>query len=302
MSKVPEVSIIIPAFNESGAIENVVKTLTASYPDYEVIVVDDGSTDGTGKIAAESGANVVTHRENRGYGRSWKSGIELAAAPILVFFDGDNQMYPEDIGRLLLEMQISGADMVSGARKSGASSSLARRPGKVILRWLGEFMVGRSIPDLNCGLRAVKKDVLTRYIHLLPNGFSASTTSLMAFLQRGYFVRFIPVEMKKRIGTSSVRLISDGFGTLLLILRMVALFNPLRFFIPVSIGMFIFAIVYSFIEIIRLNMGIPVLGAVVFIGSLQIFMTGIVCDQVSALRLERFELPSGKTRQGHPVE
>jgi len=287
------VSVVIPAFNEADVIGGVVSELKEKYPEYEILLIDDGSEDSTAEIASSKGAKVIQHAVNQGYGSSWKSGVTHAKEDVLVFFDGDGQMQVDDIARLIDEMRNSGADMVSGARSSGQGSPFLRRPGKVLLRWLGQFMINKPIQDLNCGLRAIKKDILKKYVHLLPNGFSASTTSLMVFMQRGYLVRFIPINVIKRSGSkSTVKFFSDGFGTILLMIRLIALFNPLRFFLPVSMCMLVIAIAYSLFEVVSKGLGVPVLGAVSFIGGLQIFTVGIVCDQVSALRLERFESAS----------
>lgn len=285
----PDVTIVIPAYNEASAIASVVRTLRARYPRFEILVVDDGSADDTARVAAAEGAVVVRHHENQGYGSTWKTGVAEARAPVVVFFDGDGQMNAEDVERLLAEMRATGADMVSGARQNASGSPLLRRPGKELLRRMAQFLVSRKIADLNCGLRAVKVEVLRRYLHLLPQGFSASTTSLMVFMQRGYLVKFVPITVRKRVGSSTVRIISDGFGTLMLILRLIALFNPMRVFLPISLGTVALSLIYSLVEVVRVGLGIPVLGAIMFIGGLQFFLIGIVCDQVSALRLERFE-------------
>ncbi|MBI5461242.1 MAG: glycosyltransferase family 2 protein [Gammaproteobacteria bacterium] len=294
----PEVTIVIPAYNEVSAIAPVVRALRTRYPRFEILVVDDGSTDDTARIAAAEGAVVVRHHENHGYGSTWKTGVAEARAPVVVFFDGDGQMDVEDVERLLAEMRATDADMVSGARRNASGSPLLRRPGKELLRRLAQFLVSRKIADLNCGLRAIKVDVLRRYLHLLPQGFSASTTSLMVFMQRGYLVKFVPITVRKRVGSSTVRIISDGFGTLMLILRLIALFNPMRVFLPISLGTIALSLIYSLVEVLRVGLGIPVLGAIMFIGGLQFFLIGIVCDQVSALRLERFE---GLARRSGPA-
>ena len=285
----PKVSVIIPAFNEEGAIATVVSGLTGAHPDYEIIVVDDGSTDATHDAAAKAGARVVRHRTNKGYGAAWKSGCRNATGDIVVFFDGDGQFDINDVARVLKPVIDGEADMASGARDRASHAAFVREAGKFFLFKLANFLTRRRIADLNCGLRAVRRKILNRYLHLLPDGFSASTTSMLVFLKRGYDVVFVPVTTRARIGTSTVRVFRDGFGTIILIIRIMALFDPLRIFLPLSGVMMAGAVLYSLFKAIGTGLGIPILGGVVFLGGMLIFLLGILCDQISALRLERFE-------------
>ncbi|MEA1997297.1 MAG: glycosyltransferase family 2 protein [Gemmatimonadota bacterium] len=286
-----EASIIVPAFNEAEAIGEVVGDLKRLYPQYELIVVDDGSTDGTAARIDTAGCQVIRHKTNRGYGGSWKTGARAARGELICFMDGDGQFYPEDMGRLLKTLKKNGADMVSGARGKGSYSPLIRMPGKFLLKRLAEFLAGEKIADLNCGLRVFKRSVFLRYIHLFPDGFSASTTSMLVLLKRKYSVDFVPVKVGKRIGKSSARQLVDGFGVLMLMIRLVALFDPLRIFLPAAIVLTLISTVYSIYETVERGLGIPVFGAVLFIGGLLCFLLGIICDQIAALRLERFEYP-----------
>ena len=282
---VESVSVIIPAFNEEGGIKETVLGIRQRYPDYEILVIDDGSSDNTAKIVSQLPCRLIQHKLNRGYGASWKTGIENAKNDIIVFFDGDNQFNPDDIQKLVFTFIQEKADMVSGARIKKSHVPLKRRPLKVILKWFVELLVERSIEDLNCGLRCVRRSVIRRYTSLLPNGFSASTTSLVIFLYQSSVVKFIPIKTKKRIGTSSVKILRDGLGTVILIVRLVAMFNPLKIFLPTSGFFLLFSFAYSIYEAIVNKMGIPVLGLMLFMSGVLLFFFGILCDQISALRL-----------------
>jgi glycosyltransferase involved in cell wall biosynthesis len=287
----PTVTIVIPAFNEAQAIAQVTADLRDRYPDHEILVVDDGSSDDTAGQVDRDRVTLVRHERNRGYGASWKTAARRATGDVLVFYDGDGQFNPADVGRLMQQMHRERADAVLGWRQRGSHQPLSRRPGKLVLGWFVRYLTRTRIPDFNCGLRAIRREVLLRYLHLLPDGFSASTTSTIALLKRGYRVAWLPITVQPRIGKSSVRQVRDGLGTMMLIIRLVALFDPLRIFLPTAIVLMVVSLIYSVYEAIRWGLGVPVAGATVFIGGMLCFFLGIICDQVSALRLERFENP-----------
>ena len=292
------ISIVIPAFNEEKSIERVVTGLRDFYPEAEILVVNDGSKDRTKEIAEQLPCRLITHRQNQGYGASWKTGIRNATREYITFFDGDGQFDPEDVRKLYEKVEQSGADLVSGNRVTGSHQPISRRPGKFVLLQFANFLSRRNIPDANCGLRAFRREMIAKYVDLLPNGFSASMTSLLLFFNRGYIVEFVPIVVTKREGKSSVRQIRDGFGTILLMLRLSALFDPLRIFIPTSLMLLAVSVVYSIVEALIVGLGVPVLGATMFIGGMLLFFLGIVCDQISALRLERFTAPLRRVTSG----
>ena len=288
------VSIAVLAYNEAEAISDVLDVLVEKYPDYELLVIDDGSTDGTREIATLKGVRVVSHKVNRGYGAAWKTAIKEASGDTLVFYDGDGQFNPDDVGRLITLKTQDYADMAVGQRRPDSHVPTGRRPGKAVIRHLVQFLAEEEIKDPNCGLRAVDRTLLRRYADLLPDGFSASTTSLLIMLKRGYRLSYLPITVGPRLGKSSVRQVRDGLRTIILLVRLIALFNPLRIFLPLSGALVALSLIYSLYVAIIEGAGIPVLGAVMLIGGLQAFLLGVVCDQISSLRLSSFSTPSEK--------
>lgn len=229
------ISIVIPAFDEEGAIASVVNSLREVLPGtgWEVIVVDDGSSDGTGAAAAAAGAAVLRHDSNRGYGAALKTGIRAASGDIIVITDADGT-YP--VGRIpdILEA-LDGCDMAVGAR-TGAVVHIppARKPGKWLLGKLAEYVAGVRIPDLNSGLRAFRKELALQYLSLLPQGFSFTTTITVAAMCDGYSVRYVPIDYNQRTGRSKIRPASF-FSFLGLVLRLSVFFRPMRVFMPASL-------------------------------------------------------------------
>lgn len=285
-----QLSILIPAFNESEGIRDVVSGLRHRHPEAEIIVCDDGSTDGTAEALDDLEVHVIRHTRNRGYGAAWKSLAATATGEIIVYFDGDSQFDPDDVARLLAARAATGADLVSGSRKGGSGQPLRRRPGKWLMRRFAIWLAGESIPDVNCGLRVFERKAFLRFLPLLPDGFSCSTTSLLAYLAVGRDVHFVPIDVRSRTGRSSVRIIRDGLRSLLLILRLTALFSPMRVFLPVAAGFLTVGLAYSLYEGLRFGLGVPILGATLLINGVVVFLFGILTDQVASLRLERLGL------------
>ncbi len=281
-------TIIIPAFNEETSIGDVVRSLRNQYPEMGVIVVDDGSTDNTRNQAESTGAEIIRHYTNLGYGAAVKTGVRSTDADVVVFFDADGQHDFRDVERLV---QATGdCDMVVGVRQKESYVPPVRRPGKRILNWVANIVCGHRIPDINSGLRAIRRDIFLKYVHLLPNGFSLSTTTTIAFLKAGRVVKYIPIVVKKRQGTSTVRQLKHGPESLLLILRLIVLFEPMKIFLTVAGGLFVLS-VFSFIIDFTLTKGRGIGDTTVLlsIATLIVFMFGLVCDQVSALRRQSHE-------------
>ena len=285
----PVLTIIVPAYNEEAAIEKTLTGLLSLYRDWaEIILVNDGSTDRTAELASSlEGVRVLSHKRNFGYGAALKTGISRARTDLVCFFDSDGQHDPEDVTRLY--EALGSADMVVGSRGGSAFKDLRRGPGKMVLHLLANLLSGKKIPDLNSGLRLIRRDILLRYLHLLPDGFSASTTSSMVFMVRNYQVRYIDIRVRARTGKSQVHQLRDGSATLLLITRTLLLFNPMRFFLPFSLIFLILGGGYGLFKLYQVGFGLsPGSLLILFIG-IMAFVFGLICDQISALRLERFE-------------
>lgn len=280
------VTVIVPAFNEAGAIGAVVRDLTARYPEYEILVVDDGSTDGSGEIAREAGATVIAHEWNKGYGASLRTGVRHARGDTVICFDGDGQHDVEDVRRLAAE--IGPYDMVVGTRSQDSHAPLSRRPGKFVMTRFANFLAGVNIPDVNSGLRAFKRDVILRYLHLMPTGFSFSTTSTFAMLKSGRPVKWVPIKVKRRVGTSSVSQVRHGLQALLLMVRLTTLFEPLKVFLPVGVVFMLVAVAFL-VANLWLGRTVPQTSVIMSVSSVMVFLMGLVIDQVAALRREKHE-------------
>jgi len=254
----------------------------------EIILVDDGSTDRSAEIATNAGFRVIRHRINKGYGAALKTGIRAAAGEIVVMMDADSEHNAADIERLL--DVFADNDMVVGARGRGSNAPLIRQPGKWLLRIVANYLTQTKIPDLNSGFRAIRTNVVKRFLHILPNGFSFSTTITLALYKGGYNIAYVPIVTSRRVGTSTVNPIRDGLKTLLYIIQMIALFDPLRVFVPTSVVLFLVGIGYWIADIlVRQRLNIPSGAIIVILAGIMIFMFGILADQVSAIRREKYE-------------
>ena len=283
MTNEPDVTIIIPAHNEEEGIADVINGIKRLNTRYEIIVVDDGSTDNTYKLASDTGVKVIRHPYNKGYGAALKKGIRNAEADIVLFMDADGQHKPSDIKKLL--QYIGEYDMVVGARTKKSKISLLRRPGKKILSITANYLAGMTIPDLNSGFRALKKSIAMEFMHILPNTFSFSTTITLALIASGYNVKYVPIEAPKRVGKSKIKPFRDGFNFIMLIIRTVVLFNPLKVFLPVAIILFILGFLDLLYEVIY-HFNISSASILLIVSAIFIFFFGILADQISSLRRE----------------
>ena len=232
-----EVSIIIPAHNEAPSIGKVVFDIRALYPDFEIIVIDDGSLDGTGEVASDAGAMVYKHAYNIGNGAAIKSGIRIASGQVMVFMDADGQHDPEDLKKLI--GHIPEFDMVVGARPKGEQASWVRALGNRIYNRLASYVSKFAIQDLTSGFRAIKSDIAHNLIYLLPNTYSYPTTLTLGVLRTGRSVKYVPVKSQARKkGKSEVKIVRDGVRFFMIITKICALYAPLRIFLPISFVMF----------------------------------------------------------------
>lgn len=291
------VSVIIPAYNEREGITATLRELRDACPDAEIIVIDDGSSDGTGDIARNvAGVRVITHRRNLGYGAAIKTGLRAATRPCVAWYDADGQHRPEDLMRVAAPVARDEQDVIIGVRGSDSARQRERVLGKWILAVVAEFISGERIPDLNSGLRCFRRDVLVRYLHLLPDGFSASTTSTLLMMKRGYRVGYVPIVVKQRLGSSTVKIFSDGMRTLQLIVRIIVLFEAFKVFATLGLALFTPGLVYGLVVAAWRGQGVPTLAGTMIVAGLLTFFMGIIADQVVELRKERFEDGANRVR------
>ncbi len=288
-----KVSIIIPAKNEASSLDVLLPELTSRYPDFEIIVVDDGSDDATVEISRKHGVEVYSHAINMGNGAAIKSGARNARGDILVFMDADGQHDPKDIPRLLEQFQFN-YEMVVGARDFNTHASFGRKWANRFYNKLATLMTGFPIKDLTSGFRAARARHFKKFLYLLPNGFSYPTTSTMAFFRSGFPVAYVPIKARQRTGKSHINLVQDGIKFLLIILKIGALFSPMRFFLPVSMGLFFIGLGYygfTFFAFGRFTN----MSALLFMSSLLTFLIGIISEQISALHYKGVEEDQRRT-------
>lgn len=289
------VSIIIPVYNEEAVIGSVLEGLREWRARAEIIVIDDASTDRSAEIAARAGVRVIRHRVNKGYGAALKTGIRAAVGDVIVMMDADGEHDTAQIQRLLDAMGDN--DMVVGARGKGSHAPLMRRPGKWILSQVANYLAQTNIPDLNSGFRAFRKDIARLFLHILPNGFSFSTTLTLALFKEGFNIAYVPIITTPRVGSpSTVNPLRDGINTLMLIIRIIALFDPIKVFLPTSLALFLVGVsywigsgVFRYASHIEPAFHIPTGALLVMLSAVIVFMFGILADQVSAIRREKYE-------------
>lgn len=282
--KKPEITVLMPAYNEEGAIGNTVRKVKEFYPDFEVLVVDDGSTDNTVQEAMDAGANVWPHPYNMGNGAAIKSGLRTAQGEWVIMMDADGQHAPEDIAKLLEYKDKY--DMVVGARTKDSQTSLHRDIANKVYNWFSSYVTNFNIKDLTSGFRLVRKDVAQQFIYLLPNTFSYPTTLTMAYLRSGFAVKYVPIKTKYRVGKSKIKIFKDGSRFLLIIIKISVLFSPLRVFLPVSFvlwGLGIAHYVYTFVKFETFTN----MSALMLTTSVVMFMMGLVSEQISQMNYDK---------------
>jgi glycosyltransferase involved in cell wall biosynthesis len=276
-----KISVVLPARNESGAIGQTLAGIRRVFPSAEVIVVDDGSTDDTARVAEQAGAIVVSHPYSKGNGAAIKTGARAATGDTLVFLDADGQHDPADIPRLLARLG-EGHDMAVGARQSGSQASLGRGLANRLYNRLAGYMTGYRVEDLTSGFRAVRASKFREFLYLLPNGFSYPTTITMAFFRAGYSVAYEPIHAARRIGKSHIRLVRDGLRFLLIIFKIGTLYSPLKLFLPFALLLFLLGTgwyVHTFIEEHRFTN----MSALFYTGGIVVFLMGLISEQITGL-------------------
>lgn len=277
----PHLSIVLPAKNEAASLDVVLPKLKAAFPGAEVLVVDDGSEDGTSAVCGTHGVRVLRHPYSMGNGAAIKTGARHARGDVLVFMDADGQHSPEDIERLLARLD-EGYEMAVGAREWDTQASRARAIANRIYNRMASYMTGRRIDDLTSGFRAVRARHFKRFLYLLPNGFSYPTTCTMAFFRSGLPVAYVPIRAKQREGKSHIRLLEDGLRFLMIILKIGTLFSPMRLFLPISGSLFLVASAYygyTFVTEHRFTN----MSALLYLSALLCFLIGILAELVSSL-------------------
>ena len=279
-------SIILPAKTEAEGLRYVLPLLRREFPLAELIVVDDGSTDGTAAIAGAAGARVLSTPYSMGNGAAVKRGARAASGEVLVFLDADGQHDPAHIHLLLAKLD-QGYDMAVGARSRDGQANVGRGLANGLYNRLASWMTGHRILDLTSGFRAVRAARFREFLHLLPNGFSYPTTSTMAFFRSAYAVAYVPVDVARRMGTSShIRPIKDGVRFLLIIFKIASLYSPLKLFVPVAVAFFMMALGYygyTFATEHRLTN----MSTLLFSASVIIFLIGLVSEQITNLTYRR---------------
>lgn len=275
-------SIVIPAKNEEQGLNKLLPKLFDLYPSAEIIVVNDGSSDGTSKLSTGFGAKVIDHPYSKGNGASIKAGTREASGEYIVFMDADGQHDPNDVKRLLDKVG-EGYDMVVGARTGFKSqANLARFGANRFYNYFATLMTGHKVEDLTSGMRVVKRRLFKEFLHILPNGFSYPTTITMAFFRAGYSVAYMPIEVEKRIGKSHINLIRDGVRFLLIIFKIATLYSPLKLFFPLSLGfmgMGVSYYTYTFLTSGRFTN----MSALLISVSVIIFLMGLISEQITML-------------------
>ncbi len=276
-----ELSIVIPAKNEGENLKTLLPKLREKFPNIEIIVVNDGSTDNTKEIASKYASKIISHPYSVGNGAAIKSGARAYHSSSILFMDADGQHSPDDINGLIDKFN-QGYSMVVGYRNPRSHASLMRRFANYIYNKIASIITGHKILDLTSGFRMVNRKSFTQYLYMLPNGFSYPTTSTMAFFRSGLPVAYVPINAKKRLGKSHINPLTDGLRFLLIIFKIGSLYSPLKFFTPPSVIFFIIGIA-NYIYTYSTNGTFTNMSALLMIVAIIIFMFGLLAEQLTIL-------------------
>ncbi len=286
VTTVHHLSIILPAKNEAEGLQRTLPGLRSAYPQAQIIVVDDGSTDATAQIAHDHGAMVISNPYSMGNGAAIKRGARAASGQVLVFMDADGQHNAAHI-QALLDKLDQGYDMVVGARDASGQANFHRGLANAFYNRLASHMTGHRIDDLTSGFRAVRAERFREFLHLLPNGFSYPTTSTMAFFRSAYPVAYVPIPVAKRVGNGShIRPLKDGLRFLLIIFKIATLYAPMKLFAPVAALFFLTGLGYygyTFATMHRLTN----MSTLLFSAAVIIFLIGLISEQITNLTYRR---------------
>jgi glycosyltransferase involved in cell wall biosynthesis len=274
-------SVVIPALNEAATIRRLVGDVLDAARWHEVLVIDDGSSDGTGEQAAGAGARVVPHPYTKGNGAAVKTGIRESSGTFVLILDADGQHPPDDALRLV--SLLADYDLVVGTRSPSSQATWTRRLGNLVLNRVAGYLAEQPIPDLTSGFRAARRARLLEFLHLLPNGFSTPTTTTLAFIKAGYSVAFEPIHARPRQGISKIRVGPDGLRFVLILLKMMTIFSPLRVFLPVSAVAFVMGAAYA-VWTIATELHVTNSSVLLIVLSVIVFLIGLVSEQIAALR------------------
>ena len=278
------VSIVIPVYNEEAAIGDdldlIKQTMDATGRPYEIIVVNDGSTDRTVEIASSKpDVRLLHHEHNRGTGAARTTGIKAAKGNIIIMTDGDGTYPNQDMPRLLQYMEQ--CDMVVGARtQEEGTLKWLRMPAKWFIRRLAAYLTETRIPDLNSGMRAFKKDIALKYLNILPNTHSWVSTITIAFLSGGYSVKYVPIAYYKRKGKSKFHPLKDTYNYITLVVRAVTYFNPLKVFLPLSLFLFTIGGIKLIRDVIVYNFHVPTTTVLIMLTAAQLGAMGLLADLI----------------------
>jgi len=279
------ITLIVPIHNEEESLRDFARVIAdfACRHGFELMFVNDGSTDGSERILKDFHLNYVSHQTRYGYGAALKTGVRNTTREFVMFVDADNQHRLEDVLKIA---QISdGKEMVIGERRNLYSLTLYTMLGRFILTSLVNMLTQSNMKDINSGLRLVQRQFFRRYESALPDNFSCTTTLTILAIKFHHGIRFVPIEVMKRKGKSKVSLLKDGLNLIILILRAMTLADPLAIFLPISMVFIFSSIIYGFYVAIKQGLGIPVGALLLFITGIILFALGIICDQISSLRL-----------------
>lgn len=289
-----KLSIIIPAYNEEEGIESTIQELLEYEPLFgaEIIVINDGSKDETYKKLRlfQGKITIVNHRTNRGYGSALVSGVKKSERELVAWYDADGQHRPCDLEKVVRTLYECRLDYCIGVRGKESYVEKSRIIGKAVLHQIVKWASDGGVDtDFNSGLRAFKREVLNKYLRLLPERFGASTVTTLLMKERNWEGAEVEIVVRKRTGKSSVKQIRDGMRTIALISNVVLLFHPMRFFGIFGICVVLLGSIYGIAEAVIYGLGVPVLAAIIIIFGLQIFFWGITVAQISKVRKESLE-------------